>query len=74
MKYILQKRSGLAEVAPEIGPKPGLQSLKRVSSKVSFIGYLLLFISRSSSLRLLFLSWLRRAGREQQWYRRGQTR
>lgn len=74
MKYILQKRSDLCEVAPEIGPKPGLQSLKRVSSKVSFIGYLLLFISRSSSLRLLFPSWPRRASHVQRWYRRGQTR
>lgn len=43
MKYILQKRSGLAEVAPEIGPKPGLQSLKRALSTVSFVDYLLLF-------------------------------
>ena len=74
MKYILQKKERPVWVAPEIGPKPGLQSLKRVSSKVSFIGYLLLFISRSSSLRQLSLSWLRRAGREQQWYLRVQTR
>lgn len=75
MKYILQKK-GAAHVGRSqvLTIKHYLQSLKRALSTVSFVDYLLLFISRSSSLRLLFPSWPRRASHVQRWYRRGQTR